>query len=325
VTVRAATFNDEFNVSQNYVVNRQTNSPWSGVYLNQGDIPESTYVSGAPGNTTIADANISAAGMLTVTQAFGGWAANQDDGFFLFKYVPGDFQAAVHIANTNNLGGAWGFNEAGLLARLYSTGTNGTDLGAPYTLGTVTNGTVNFETWVGFTKFDEFGFGTYARKNIANIEFQFTQPNPGSPDNWLLILRQNHTNFYFYERATNTAPWALTPKKTSFSGAGGALPDFAGQPMQVGIQLTPYTPGPLMAQFEHFMLDVESGSGLQISNGSGGNVIVSWPPIPGQLQSSTNVVPTSWQNVPGSPVLGPNGYSLSVPLSGRTMFFRLVQ
>jgi len=245
-------------------------------------------------------------------------------GSFLFKYVPGDFQVAVHIANTNNLGGGYAFNEAGLLARLFTAGTNGTDMGAPFVLGNSTNNDgnpqFNGETWVGFTKFDEFGFGTYARKNIDNKEYQFTQTPQGSPDNWLLIVRQNFTNFYFYERATNTAPWILTPNKTSFSGALGALPDFAGQPMQVGIQLTPYTPGPLGAQFEHFMLDVESGAILSIQI-SGGNVVITWPPLPGTLQTTLSVNPVNWQPVGVTPAVVNGLYTVSLPISHATSFF----
>jgi hypothetical protein len=141
----------------------------------------------------------------------------------------------------------------------------------------------------------------------------------------LLIYRQNFTNFYFFERATNTAPWILTPGKTAFKGASGALPDFAGQPMQVGIQLTPYTSGPLSAQFEHFMLDVQSGSLLTISV-SGGNAVISWPLLPGTLQRTVSLNPINWQPVGVSPVFANGLYTVTLPISQATSsFFRLVQ
>lgn len=324
VTVRPPTFTDEFNANHDYVANRVSGAPWDGVYLNQGDIPETGFV--GTGQTTSADANISSNSVLTVTNIDGGWAADQNDGFFLFKYVPGDFQAVIHVLSYT----ISAYNEAGLLARLYTTGTNGTDLGSPFVLGTSTNAipatVFNGETWVGFTKFDEFAIGTYGRKNIDSDEFQFGQNNQDSPDNWLLILRQNATNFFFYERATNTAPWHATPGKLSFSG-GTALPDFAGQPMQVGIQLTPYTAGPvgtnLSAQFEHFMLDLESGLALTYTI-VGQNILLQWPPDPNAiLQSTTSLKPTNWQPVPGTPALGTNGYSLSVPIGPGNQFFRL--
>jgi len=59
------------------------------VYLNHGDIPETGYTTTTPGQTLLADANITGAGLLTVTQSFGGWAANQNDGFFPFQVCAG--------------------------------------------------------------------------------------------------------------------------------------------------------------------------------------------------------------------------------------------
>jgi len=324
-TVGPPTFKDEFSVNHDYLNNHTTGSAWDGVYLNQGDIPESGFT--GTGLTLSADANTTSNAVLTVTNSNSGWAADQNDGFFLFKYVPGDFQTVVHVLNYQ----ISAYNEAGLLARLYTAGTNGTDIGSPFVLGASTNADgdaqFNGETWVGFTKFDEFNIGTYARKNIDNKEYQFGQNNQNSPDNWLLILRQNLTNFFFYERATNTVPWHATPGKVAFSGSG-ALPDFAGQPMQVGIQMTPYTPGPgpeLYAQFEHFMLDVESGSPLTIRV-SGGNVVITWPPIPGTLQFTLSLSPTNWQPVGIMPSLVNGVYTVSVPISPNSdSFFRLVQ
>jgi hypothetical protein len=326
-TVGPPTFTDEFNVNHDYLVNHVTGTAWDGVYLNQGDIPESGYT--GTGQTLSADANTSSNAVLTVTNINSGWAADQNDGFFLFKYVGGDFQTVVHVLNYT----VSAYNEAGLLARLYTAGTNGTDIGSPFVLGNSTNadGNAQFngETWVGFTKFDEFNIGTYARKNIDNKEYQFGQNNQNSPDNWLLILRQNLTNFFFYERATVTAPWHATPGKVAFSGSG-ALSDFTGQPLQVGIQMTPYTPGPapgqeLSAQFDHFMLNVESGSPLSIRV-SGGNVVITWPPIPGTLQFKTSLSQINWQPVGVSPSLVNGLYTVSLPISlNSASFFRLVQ
>jgi len=236
--------------------------------------------------------------------------------------VPGDFQTAVHIATTNNLGPAFAYNEAGLLCRLYSAGTNNADFGSPFVIP------AGGETWVGFTKFDEFSAGTYARKNINNVEFQFTQANQFSLDNWLLILRQNFTNFYFYERATNNAPWRLTPNKTSFSPSGaGALPDFAGQPMQVGLQLTPYTANNWGVQFEHFMLDAESGTLLSVTLATNGNVVISWPLVSGTLQYTLSLNPTNWQPVGATPVIVNSRYTVTLtpPFPQNIAYYRLAE
>src|SRR5262249_16234724 len=118
--------------------------------------------------------------------------------------------------------------------------------------------------------------------------------------------------------------WVQVPNKTHYS-----LSQFAGRPMQVGLMGGPWngTGGAIGAyyftRFDNFMLDQTTGSGLQIS-ASGGNAIVSWPPIPGTLQSATSLTPQNWQDEPGTPTLGPTGYSMSVPL-GTAKFFRLKQ
>src|SRR5437879_6833045 len=98
-----------------------------------------------------ANANISSNGVFTLTAAGDGWENGNVGGFFLFRYVPGDFQVAVQIvayAVSN-------FNQPGLLARVYGVNTNNGDLGTP--LGTVVtnpNGTNDLgEYWVSFCRF----------------------------------------------------------------------------------------------------------------------------------------------------------------------------
>jgi hypothetical protein len=315
ITVRPPGFTDEFNADHDYVANGVAGSPWDGIYLNQGDIPETGFV--GTGSTSAA---IASGGVLSVTNQAGGWAGAQNDGFFLFKYVPGDFQAAVHCQDFQIAA----YQEVGLLARGYSFGTNGTDKGAPFGSGLATP--TSAEYWMGFTKFDEYNIGTYARRNLNNNEEQFTQlpTGPGgngtpSPDNWLLIIRQG-TNFTFFQRDTNTEPWRLTPGNLTLGA-----PVFAGMPMQVGIQQTPYTAPGLYGVYEHFMLDATSGSPLAITQ-AGGNVTISWPPMPGTLQYSLGVSPASWLPVTGvTPVLNNGRYVVTLPITAAPRYFRLVQ
>jgi hypothetical protein len=196
---------------------------------------------------------------------------------------------AVHIIDYDIIN----YTFPGLGARAYSKGTNGTDVGAPFDLG-LTNG----ESWVSFTRFDEFGIGTYARLNIDNAVLQSTQPNPANGDNWLLIIRQNGTNFNFYERASSTDPWKLTPLRTSYQ-----VPQFAGVPMQVGIQFAQYTGAPAAAHFDNFMLDVIKPAPILQVNLSGQNVVLSWPDAPGAiLQSSTALLPANGRPCPAHPL-----------------------
>ena len=134
-----------------------------------------------------------------------------------------------------------------------------------------------------------------------------------------MIIRQG-TAFTFFQRDTNTEPWRLTPGKVTLSA-----PVFAGMPMQVGIQQTPYTAPELYGTYEHFMLDATSGSPLAITQ-AGGNVTISWPPIPGTLQYSLGVSPASWLPVTGvTPVLNNGRYVVTLPITAAPRYFRLVQ
>jgi len=328
-TVRPAGFVENFDANHVYISSTETNgvtgTTWDGVYFNYHDNPESTLNVANPlqqGVTAYAEANISSNSCLTVTNMNGGWENAENDGFFLFKYVPEDFQMAVHIKQYQILG----FTFPGIGARAYSFGTNGTDIGAPLELGYTTNAQgapINGESWVNFTRFDEFGFGTYARLNLSNIVTQSTQNNPNNGDNWLLIIRDHGTNFTFFERATNTAAWRLTPFKTSYQ-----VPRFAGLPMQVGIQWMTFNRGAVpapgyMARFDSFMLDA-LGPTLEADH-VGGNIVLSWAAAPGwTLQSTPTIAPTNWQPVGGTPVLSGSRYTLTLPATSPAAFFRLV-
>ncbi len=336
VIVRNPGITDSFSANHDYLAAGVASTVWQGAY-NTSDltnpVPDSPYV-GAPGSgATVADANISSNNTLTITAAGDGWENDLSGGFFLYRYVPGDFQVAIHIQSydINN------YNQPGLLARVYGVDTNG-NIGAPF--GVVypnSDGTNDLgEYFVSFCRFDEFNIGTYARRNIDSGVSQNTQTDPGptaingptGPDTnyWLLVVRSGSTEFDFYKRASLTDTWKQVPNKTHYS-----LPEFAGQPMQVGLMAGPWNGGGGVGsdfrtvRFDNFMLDSTTGSPLQIKV-LGANVTISWPPIPNAtLQSSTGLVPTNWQPVPGTPTLGTTGYSLTVPLGAGPRFFRLVQ
>jgi hypothetical protein len=322
VTVRPPTFTDNFSVSHDYLNNGATGSAYDGIYLKNGDIPESTFNGLGTGLTLGADANIGAPNTLSVTNQNGQWENDGDDGFFLFKYVPGDFQMSVHISDYQIIA----YTFPGLGARAFSHGAYGTNVGAPFVIGytpspplavTETNG----EDWVSFTRFDEFGIGTYPRLNITNTVLQSIQLNQDNGDNWLLIIRQNGTDFNFYERSTNTEPWRLTPLKTSY-----VVPEFANQPMQVGIEYAQYAGTPAYAHFDSFMLDVLPIAPKLTVILTNNNVSISWPTAAGvTLQSTPALVPPSWQPEPTPPTQNNGTSTVVLPATNRTEFFRLVQ
>ena len=319
VTVRAPFFTDTFTNAHDYLVDGVTNTGWDELY-NPRDgvnpIPGSTYVPATGSGATVADANISSNNVLTITSAGDGWENDAAGGFFLFKYVPGDFQVAVHI-NSFDINA---YNQPGIMARGYgvTNGLVGTPMGLVQTNAGGTN-TVG-EYWVDLTRFDEFGIGTYARDNIDSVVSQNTQADVNDTNYWMLISRTHGTNFVFYKRLNPTDPWKRLPNGTSY-----ALPQFANRPMQVGIAAGPWSGGtPNTVRFDSFLLDIVGGSQLKVS-ASGSNLTISWPAIPGTLEHATSLTAPSWQTVPGTPVLDNNGYSLTVPATGGTDFFRLRQ
>jgi hypothetical protein len=340
VSVRDPGFRDTFNVNHDYLASGVAGTGWQDMYNPNAltnPVPDSPYVPLAGSGTTVADANITSNNVLTITAAGDGWEAGNAGGLFIFRYVPGDFQMAIHILTNDYLttlgpdpNGAFAYNQPGMMARAYAADTNG-NIGAPFGMIVPNaNGTNDLgEYFVSFCRFDEFTIGSYARQvvdgtgtGLAGTTQSGQTGEQGDMNFWLLIVRSKGTEFDFYRRLNETDPWRQVVNKTHYS-----ISQFAGWPMQVGIMGGPWTGNSgatRTVHFEKFMLDSTSGSAISIAV-SGGNAIVSWPPIPGTLQSTTTLVPTNWQPVPGAPTLGPTGYSLIVPLGSGPRFFRLAQ
>ncbi len=312
-TVVPPTYTDGFGANHDYKTAGVTSTIWDGVYAQPGSIPGTTYVSDGSAAISVADANVSSNNTLTVTTLNVGWEGDQNDGFFLFKKVSGDFQAAVHVVEnlltiteteTNTVAI---YNTPGLLARAY------TGNGSPF------NGGTN-ESWVSWTRFDEFGIGTYARRTLNNGTTRNGQSGFTDGEYWLLMVREKGTDFSFYQRKLATDPWRPAPAGITYSIAG-----FAGQSMQVGIQACAFNSGvTATAQFDSFMLDLSTKPTLQIT-ASGGNIVVSWPELPVVLQATTSLSPANWQNVTASMTTNSGVISVTLPTTNSASFFRLVQ
>jgi hypothetical protein len=317
-TVASPTFSDDFEYTNNFITDGVNGTIWDGVYLGPigtyptNGIPEGS-IGGGSGQTFVASASllqvidtntmtaVDTNGVLAVQNMEGGWEGGDEDGFFLFKFVPGDFQMSVLVTNLEVIG----FNTAGLQARAYGPG------GAPFS----TNG----ESHVSFTRFDEFGIETYARITIDNG----TTQNPDFPDNadyTLLMVRQG-TTFRFYQRSNEVSAYRVMPIGTTYS-----VPAFAGQPMQVGLMQALFNSGNTgNVQFDNFMLDV-APTELDIVK-SDNNVTLSWKPSGLDLQSSPALdTGASWTSVGATTTTDTNGItSASVPITNATTFFRLAQ
>jgi len=276
------TYSDSFGTNVNYLTNGLSGTIWDGVYFGAGEFDNSGLGGGGPGQTVQCDANISTSGTLTLQTTGTAWEGADDDGFFLFKVVPGDFSAVVHVVSPYN---ATGYNTAGLQARAFLSD------------GDPINSTENYVSW---TRFDEYNFANYLRSEVNG---GVTQINPGNYPNsnyWLRMDRVNGTNFLFYEKATKTSTWTPVTFPGPVSGTTLRRADLKNKPLQVGIMHATFA-GQIGVQFTDFSLtasnsapvappsappwlvavpDPASGT-LDVSwaagAGSAGSVVVVWP------------------------------------------------
>src|SRR5437868_10346729 len=94
--VRADSIINNFDSSHNYIANGiigDTN--WDGVYLRFGDVPNGSAGGSGNGNTLVANSTVFGGGFLGLQNAGGDWSGNDDDGFFIYKVVKGDFDVSV--------------------------------------------------------------------------------------------------------------------------------------------------------------------------------------------------------------------------------------
>ena len=315
-TVRAPSYTDNFGTSHDYIANGNTNTTWDGVYAYpKFTIPDTTFVSSGSAFVFTADANITSNDVLTITSENVGFENPQNDGFFLFKYVPADFQVAVHISAsllTTNGAVIEAYNYPGLLARPYRFSTNGI-AGAPF----YTNVPDSFVTWA---RFDEFGIGTRSELIIRGGTTSLPSADVGSEQRWLLMVRHNSTNFTFYQKANLTDPWQAGPAGQVFN-----VTNFLNLPMQVGIMEGGFDSGNVVTgQFDTFSLDVGQPV-LEVSN-VGKTISLSWPALSGYtLQSTLGLAPTSWQPVSATPVTVDGVSTVTLSATNSAAFFRLVQ
>ena len=238
VSVNVPAYADNFSVPRNYLTNGLPGSTWDGLYLKAGDVPNASYA-GPPVNTTVFDADVTSNNVLSMTAANSGWQGASDNGPFIFKNVPGDFEASVHITDYNHVA----YNFVGLIARAYSLADNASPNGPGFT--------ENFVDWL---RFDQFGVTTttFNTVNGGNTETDNTEGE--STDYWLLMSRVDGTNFYFFKKANLTDPWILAQTITR--------PDLTnGVPLQVGLEQSSFTGNSGSAQFDSFSLDAANISG----------------------------------------------------------------
>src|SRR5215471_73223 len=118
LSVWAGSIVNNFTVPFDFTTNGVAGTMWDGIYLGQGDVPGSDQNPANGGGQTLTADTTTFANSLYVVSTLGGWEGNQDDGFFLYKYVAGNFDVSVEIlAATGFEYQAQNFQFAGLLAR----------------------------------------------------------------------------------------------------------------------------------------------------------------------------------------------------------------
>src|SRR5450759_3778662 len=137
---------DNFSTPINYLTDGIVGTIWDGVYFGAGEFANTgTGGGGFLGGTIQCDASMTTSNTLTLSTTGTAWEGVDDDGFFLYKVVKGDFSAVVHVVSPYNNAN---YNTAGLQARAFSTG------GDPFG---------SREDYVSWTRFDEFSFANYLR------------------------------------------------------------------------------------------------------------------------------------------------------------------
>ena len=212
-----------------------------------------------------ANANLEVPNFLTVQSTAGTWVGNGDDGFFLYKVVSGDFDAAVQVAGPF---ATPGFHLPGVLARAWNPNNSGT----PYS-ATVTN---VVENWMYIARFQEFAISEHVRyaTNGGDVDGYLNSPGDNNDTNTTRFVRLTRAGniFSFYEKTNQSDAWSLMGTL--------ARPDLAGVSMQVGIEDGVGSTASPITYFTDFEL-------------SGPNVSLGTPTLPGTpsaiVTTSTNI------------------------------------
>lgn len=314
VCCHAATLTDNFNSNVNYLSNGVSGTIWDGIYFGAGEFANSGVGGGGPGATVQCDANIAAASKLTLQTTGTAWEGADDDGFFLYRIVKGDFSAIVHVVTPFN---AAGFNTAGLQARAFSAN------GDPSSSGK--------ENYVSWARFDEFSFANYLRNEVNGAVSQINPQGYPNSAYWLRMERNGNT-FHFFQKTNSGDAWILqtnfNPALTSRSNL--IRNDFANLPLQVGIMHATFN-NQLGVQFSDFSITAtnfdsfgtppSAATGLATATNGSGGINVSWTSGFGSAGSVVVLWPGTTNGVKQIPINGTTytgnaSFRLGSPLTG---------
>ncbi len=223
---RSITATSDFSTAHNFL----TEGPgdWDGVYTMAGSITNLALGSNGAGTTLVALATGGSTGQLVVTTRATDWENNNDDGFFLYRSVNGDFRAEVDIVSHQ----VAAYNFAGIMARIEDPAAGGAG-----------------EDYVIWAAFDQFGWGNYLRSVDNGSTGNATSPF-GTPRKRHIALERSGNTFSAYERASESDAWEL------FDSVSRS--DMIGLPLQVGLMHATFSGNSRTTVFDQFVL-TESG------------------------------------------------------------------
>src|SRR6266536_2221749 len=225
---------------------------WDGVYLRGGDIPANFSLGGSgSGTQLVANTTAPFGTFLNLQNINGDWSGADDDGFFIYKVVGGDFDVSVQNVPGTLVGGTGfdnrGFNFTGLQVRAYHTNNSG----APYST-TAANSENSLRLW----RFNEFSSDGNIRvsTNGANaFDSTYGADLGTNGSRFYRIVRQNETDFYFYWKMNSGDPW-IQITNAATPGGVRVRADWVGVKLQVGICHAAFNTAARDALFDDFTL-----------------------------------------------------------------------
>lgn len=263
LTVVLLPVTDSFGTARDYLAAGIVGTPWHGLLLGTNDVPPAGVTLGL-GKTLTANAGITKPGVLTVQSTDTGFDSTENDGFLLYRVMPGDFDISVQIKSFNNAA----FHMPGLMARRPFEETFA-------------------ENSLAIVSFNEFGIGNFVRSVNNAVKAEVAQQG-GAAQPYLRLQRQTNT-FNFYQKLHALDPWTLIYSETRAELDGIAL--------QVGLVDQIFTSGLGTTEFDNLVINgpainspnAPSGpTGLSLSSTQVGQVALSW--TPGAASSGSVVI-----------------------------------
>ncbi len=279
LTVVVLPVTEDFSAARNFLTQGVAGTYWHGVTFGTNDVPPGGVTAGL-GQTTMANSGISKAGRLTVQSSDTGFDAAENDGFFLYRVIQGDFSIAIQVNTFNNAA----FHMPGLMAR------------APFELAFAENS-------LAIVGFNEFNIGNFVRVVTSGAKAEVGQQFGQSAQPFIKLERQTNT-FNFYQKAHALDSWTLIWSQERA--------DLDGVAMQVGIVDQIFTANIGLVEFDNLVItnplalspNAPSGpSNLALSSTESGKVAVSWTAGAGSSGSIVVAhpeIPATRQPVDGS-------------------------